>query len=138
MGAGRRGGHDRHGRDTGEGPGGFQEEEVPEALPLLREGRGKEGGVLRDERGMVGPADLDLQVFQAGRGRRMRREAGEDLPAEIELIHGLLFGGNASSCRLRAHFHHRRAAGPDVGYDLIPEGEDGPLVEDLVLVDVDR
>ena len=138
MGAGGGGGHDRDRGDPGEGAGGLEPEKAPEILALTWPGGGEDGGVLRDEGGVMGPADLDLQVFEGGRRERMRGEAGDDFPADGELIHGLLFGGNASCCCLGAHLHHSRAPAPDVGDDLIPEGEDGPLVEDLVLVDVDR
>ena len=138
MGAGGRGGHDRDGGHPREGPGGLEEEEVPQPFALLGYGRSKDSGVLRDDRGMVRPADLDIQVLKAGRGQRMRREAGDDLPADRELIHGSLFSSNASCRRFGAHLDNGRTAAPDVGDDLIPEGEDCFLVEDLVLVDVDR
>ena len=138
MGAGGRGGHDRDRSDPREGARRLEEKEVPQPLALAGFCCGEDGGVLRDDRGMVCPADLDLQVFETGRGQRMRREAGDDLPADRELIHGSLFSSNASCRRFGAHLDNGRTAAPDVGDDLIPEGEDCFLVEDLVLVDVDR
>ena len=111
--------------------------QVPQPLTLPGFCCSEDGRVLRDDGGMVSPADLDLQVFKAGRGQGMRREAGDDLPADGVLIHGSLFSGNASCYRFGAHLHDGRPAAFDVGDDLIPEGEDRFLVEHFVLVDVD-
>jgi hypothetical protein len=83
-------------------------------------------------------ADLALDPLDLGGRRRGRRDTGYDLPQDPVTVHGSVLDSDRFRGGVGTVLHHRPVPEPEVVDDLLSQCEDRLLVQDLVLVDMDR
>ncbi|KAF5033583.1 hypothetical protein DSECCO2_605150 [anaerobic digester metagenome] len=102
---------------------------------LLRGSCGENSGVFGHTDAVL-PADLKFNLLNIGVLAK-RKDAGDDLPERIGIVHRLVFGCNPFGLKIGVIFDVGVVMIPDVVDDLVAQSKDSFFMRYLVLMDMD-